>query len=85
MAYFVSLTICVPLSCCLRLHYEQAIEKALCENLHTIIFLNLTKVVFNSPVVWWCSANLFTCKLEGGWWAPAIQQDVGQWTFFFLM
>ena len=35
------------------------------------------QLVFNSPVVWWCSANLFSCKLEGGWWAPAIQQNLG--------
>ena len=34
------------------------------------------QLVFNSPVVWWCSANLFSCKLEGGWWAPAIQQNL---------
>jgi len=33
-------------------------------------------MVLNKTVVWWYSANLFTCKLEGGWWAPAIQQNV---------
>ena len=42
-------------------------------------FYSTLHIVLNSPVVWWCSANLFSCKLEGGWWAPAIQQNFGSY------